>query len=251
MTRRSPFLNSVSPKRSKNSEIEQPAARSISSSASTNGRSRRCASRRPMALLPAPIRPTSATVRGNERGEVVFMAGMRPWMSLIPPLVSSDPLPGGSPAIAAGIGDQVGCPRRAAVPFPQPFPRAHAQAWAGDRGRGRRRADCGPHDPGRDRAAPGDAAFRSAGHQGMTLKGRLFLSASLIVLAAPVGAQTAQFENQPSGFLTVPTGGMAPDGWNGTSLATAKRLVAALPAAPHSRALRDLQFKVLVSPPFL
>src|SRR5471032_369126 len=81
----------------------------------------------------------------------------------------------------------------------------------------------------------------------MTLKGRLFLAASLIVLAAPVGAQTAQFEDQPSGFLTVPTGGMAPDGWSGTSLVTAKRLVAALPGAPHSRALRDLQFKVMVS----
>ncbi len=81
----------------------------------------------------------------------------------------------------------------------------------------------------------------------MILRGGLLLAASLIVLAAPAGAQTAQFENQPSGFLTVPTGGMAPDAWSGTSLATAKRLVAALPAAPHSRALRDLQFKVMVS----
>ena len=40
---------------------------------------------------------------------------------------------------------------------------------------------------------------------------------------------------------------MPADAWNGTSLATAKRLVSALPAAPRSRALRDLQFKVLVS----
>ena len=40
---------------------------------------------------------------------------------------------------------------------------------------------------------------------------------------------------------------MPPDAWNGTSLATAKRLVSALPAAPRSRALRDLQFKVMVS----
>jgi len=40
---------------------------------------------------------------------------------------------------------------------------------------------------------------------------------------------------------------MPPEAWNGTSLATAKRLVSALPAAPRSRALRDLQFKVLVS----
>jgi hypothetical protein len=75
----------------------------------------------------------------------------------------------------------------------------------------------------------------------------LLLVGLLVALAAPVQAQTAQFENQPSGFLTVATGGMAPDAWNGTALATAKRLVAALPAAPHSRALRDLQFKVMVS----
>ena len=40
---------------------------------------------------------------------------------------------------------------------------------------------------------------------------------------------------------------MPPDAWSGTSLGTAKRLVAALPAAPRSRALRDLQFKVMVS----
>lgn len=66
-------------------------------------------------------------------------------------------------------------------------------------------------------------------------------------LAQTAVAQTAAFDNQQSGFLTVPTGGMAPDAWSGTSLGTAKRLVAALPAAPRSRALRDLQFKVLVS----
>ena len=66
-------------------------------------------------------------------------------------------------------------------------------------------------------------------------------------LIGPAMAQTAAFDNQPSGFLTVPTGGMAPDAWSGTSLGTAKRLVAALPAAPRSRALRDLQFKVMVS----
>ncbi len=67
------------------------------------------------------------------------------------------------------------------------------------------------------------------------------------VLATSALAQTALFDNQPSGFLTVKTGGMAPDAWSGTSLGTAKRLVSALPAAPHSRALRDLQFKVMVS----
>ena len=76
---------------------------------------------------------------------------------------------------------------------------------------------------------------------------RLAALGLLVLLASPAFAQTSAFDNQPSGFLTVPTGGMAPDAWSGTSLATAKRLVAALPAAPRSRALRDLQFKVMVS----
>jgi len=75
----------------------------------------------------------------------------------------------------------------------------------------------------------------------------LVVASATPLLAQTSLAQTALFDNQPSGFLTVPTGGMAPDAWNGTSLGTAKRLVAALPAAPHSRALRDLQFKVMVS----
>jgi hypothetical protein len=75
----------------------------------------------------------------------------------------------------------------------------------------------------------------------------LLLAGLLVALGAPALAQTARFENQPGGFLTVPTGGMAADAWNGTSLATAKRLISALPAAPHSRALRDLQFQVMVS----
>lgn len=64
---------------------------------------------------------------------------------------------------------------------------------------------------------------------------------------SPSRAQTPDFDSRPSGFLTATTGGMAADAWNGTSLATAKRLVSSLPAAPRSRALRDLQFKVLVS----
>ena len=75
----------------------------------------------------------------------------------------------------------------------------------------------------------------------------VLLAGLLAVLTTPAGAQTAQFENQSGGFLTVATGGMALDSWSGTSLALAKRLMAALPAAPHSRALRDLQFKVMVS----
>src|SRR5258708_26958558 len=68
-----------------------------------------------------------------------------------------------------------------------------------------------------------------------------------LVLAQPLSAQPANFDDKPTGFLTVRTGGMPADAWNGTSLAIAKRLVSALPAAPRSRGLRDLQFKVLVS----
>ena len=64
---------------------------------------------------------------------------------------------------------------------------------------------------------------------------------------AQVPAPTIDFDSRPSGFLTEKTGGMPADAWNGTSLATAKRLVSSLQAAPRSRALRDLQFKLLVS----
>jgi hypothetical protein len=68
-----------------------------------------------------------------------------------------------------------------------------------------------------------------------------------VLAVQPLSAQAPSFDDKPTGFLTVKTGGMPADAWNGTSLATAKRLVSALPVAPRSRALRDLQFKVLVS----
>lgn len=68
-----------------------------------------------------------------------------------------------------------------------------------------------------------------------------------VLMAAPAGAQNVNFDDRPIGFLTATTGGMPANAWAGTSLATAKRLVSALPNAPRSRALRDLQFKVLVS----
>jgi hypothetical protein len=68
-----------------------------------------------------------------------------------------------------------------------------------------------------------------------------------VLVAPPLAAQTINFDDRPTGFLTVQTGGMPADSWKGTSLGTAKRLVSALPAAPRSRGLRDLQFKVLVS----
>ncbi len=69
----------------------------------------------------------------------------------------------------------------------------------------------------------------------------------LASVALAAWAQTTSFDTRPTGFLSVSTGGMPPDAWAGTSLATAKRLVSALPAAPRSRALRDEQFKVMVS----
>ncbi|MBS0538801.1 MAG: hypothetical protein JSR47_08595, partial [Proteobacteria bacterium] len=76
---------------------------------------------------------------------------------------------------------------------------------------------------------------------------RVACAALVLAAAAPAAAQTASFDDRQSGFLTAKTGGMAPDAWQGTPLGTAKYLMSALPAAPRSRALRDLQFKVMVS----
>ena len=75
----------------------------------------------------------------------------------------------------------------------------------------------------------------------------LAVVAAVLVAAAGAAAQAINFDDRPTGFLKAQTGGMPPDAWNGTTLATAKRLVSALSAAPRSRALRDLQFRVLVS----
>jgi hypothetical protein len=80
---------------------------------------------------------------------------------------------------------------------------------------------------------------------------RASLAASLALWAITAGAVPAlaqkQFDDFPTGYLRPATGGMPADAWNGTPLGTAKRLVSVLPAAPRSRALRDLQFKVMVS----
>ena len=77
---------------------------------------------------------------------------------------------------------------------------------------------------------------------------RLALPAVLgLLLAALPAAAQVNFDSQPTGFLTATTGGFPATAWSGTSMATAKTLVSALPPAPRSRALRDLQFKVLVS----
>ncbi|HZQ01116.1 MAG TPA: hypothetical protein VFB13_16355, partial [Reyranella sp.] len=81
-------------------------------------------------------------------------------------------------------------------------------------------------------------AFRASAVAGLALG----------LLLQTAGAQTGVgFDDRKSGFLTVATGGMPSDAWGSTSLATAKRLISALAAAPRSRALRDLQFKVMVS----
>jgi hypothetical protein len=80
------------------------------------------------------------------------------------------------------------------------------------------------------------------------LRTSLAIAAGLsLVLAPPIFAQAPNFDDKITGFLTVRTGGMPADSWASTSLGTAKRLVSALPAAPRSRALRDVQFTVLVS----
>lgn len=73
------------------------------------------------------------------------------------------------------------------------------------------------------------------------------VAAAATFILSPARAQGPDFDSRPSGFLTATTGGMPADAWNGTSLASAKRLVSSLQAAPRSRALRDLQFKVMVS----
>lgn len=75
--------------------------------------------------------------------------------------------------------------------------------------------------------------------------------ASLFVLmalaAGGISARAQGFDDRLTGFLNPSTGGLPTAAWNGTSLARAKQLVAALPAGPRSRALRDLQFRVMVS----
>ncbi|MBV8393993.1 MAG: hypothetical protein JOY81_12495, partial [Alphaproteobacteria bacterium] len=86
----------------------------------------------------------------------------------------------------------------------------------------------------------------------MTASSTRLLLAGLLALgagAAPMAAwaQSPDFDDRPTGFLTPRTGGMATEAWAGTSMALAKQIVSALPAAPRSRALRDLQFKVMVS----
>src|SRR5258708_21799917 len=73
------------------------------------------------------------------------------------------------------------------------------------------------------------------------------IAAAILVGAMAAAGQTLNFDDRVTGFLKAQTGGRPADGWTGTPLGTAKRLVSALSAAPRSRALRDLQFRVLVS----
>ncbi len=96
------------------------------------------ASRLPMALLPAPIRPTRATVRGSDREK------RRPCRacSRMSPIMRPFQASASSGASAAGrrgrpdlVGAalplrrlaEVGCPRRAHVPFQKPIQRAHPE----------------------------------------------------------------------------------------------------------------------------
>ena len=51
----------------------------------------------------------------------------------------------------------------------------------------------------------------------------LAVTAALLV-AVTAAAQTLNFDDRPTGFLKAETGGTPADAWNGTSLATAKRL---------------------------
>lgn len=86
-------------------------------------------------------------------------------------------------------------------------------------------------------------AFRPARRAGRGMKALLLAG---LLAAAPAAAQQS-IDSVTTGFLTPTTGGLPTASWSGTSLTTAKQLVAALPAAPRSRALRDLQFQVMVS----
>ena len=74
---------------------------------------------------------------------------------------------------------------------------------------------------------------------------------SLLLLTALAAGSTPaladSIDDVPTGFLKPSTGGLPANAWGSTSLGTARRLVSALPAAPRSRALRDLQFRVMVS----
>src|SRR5881394_3149301 len=88
---------------------------------------------------------------------------------------------------------------------------------------------------------------RAPSHGRFGRRAGFVIAAVVLVGAMAAAAQAPNFDDRPTGFLTAQNGGMPPDAWNGTSLATAKRLVSALSAAPRSRALRDLQFRVLVS----
>ena len=75
----------------------------------------------------------------------------------------------------------------------------------------------------------------------------LAIAAAIVFAAAAAAGQVFDFDSRPTGFLSQQAGGMPADAWNGTTLGTAKRLASGLSPAPRSRALRDLQFRVLVS----
>ena len=53
------------------------------------------------------------------------------------------------------------------------------------------------------------------------------------LIAGSVPAMADSIDDVPTGFLKPDTGGLPTNAWSGTSLGTAKKLVSALPAAPH------------------
>ena len=80
------------------------------------------------------------------------------------------------------------------------------------------------------------------------LRASAALAAAIAALvASSLAAQTVDFDGRPTGFLTSRRAACRRTRGRARRSATAKRLVSSLPAAPRSRALRDLQFTVLVS----
>lgn len=75
--------------------------------------------------------------------------------------------------------------------------------------------------------------------------GSLLTLAVLLAACLPAAAQS--IDDSATGFLNPRTGGVPTDSRAGATMANARRLVAALPVAPLSGTVRDLQFRVLVS----
>ena len=84
ITRRSPSRNAGSPRVAKISGIDMPAAVAISASESVNGTPSSAASRLPTLVLPAPISPTSTSVRARRGAAGAVRDGEACGGSIIP-----------------------------------------------------------------------------------------------------------------------------------------------------------------------